>query len=255
MNVLFYLDHSVKSGFGGIEHATAQVAHAMAEEECKCYYAYRVPQLNDNQDGEDVIFCDNIYVQDINHDRQFLSQKLKEWEIDVVIIQSVFDESILVWRSLLNELDRPSKLFYAYHYNPGSEYDYLRGLNLSVKSLISRIRWRRYVKRIYNTIWRTADKIVVLSNNHISTWMKLSSADSPDKFVVIPNMNSFEHAIEIEDLPKKEKIVLIVSRLSEHEKKISKLLKVWKHIEKDSKFNDWKLVIVTLKFRLKINQN
>lgn len=244
MNILFYLDHSVASGFGGIEHATKQVAAAMSSESCRCFYAYRVSGSNDCIACSNSSFCGNIFVPNLSHDRQCVLQKLQEWEIDAVIVQSVFDDSILIWRSLIVELNRPCKLLFAYHYNPGSEFDYLQGLRFGIKTLIAKIRWRRYVKRTYNIIWKTADKIIVLSKKHVPTWKKMSSADSSDKFVVIPNMNSFDHTLEIEDLNKKEKIVLIVSRLSEHEKKISKLLKVWKHIEKDSRFNDWNLVIV-----------
>lgn len=244
MNILFYLDHSVVSGFGGIEHATEQVAAAMCRESCRSFYAYRISNSSDSVTSSNSSFCGNIFVPNLSNDRQCVFQKLQEWEIDAIIVQSVFDDSILIWRSLIGELNRPCKLLFAYHYNPGSEFDYLQGLRFGIKTLIAKIRWRRYVKRTYNIIWKTADKIIVLSNKHVRPWMKLSSADSNEKFVVIPNMNSFEQSLTLEELSQKEKTVLIVSRLSEHEKRISRLLKQWKQIEKNIALNDWSLVIV-----------
>lgn len=244
MNILFYLDHSISSCFGGIEHATKRVAHTISNESCKCYYAYRISNTNGDAECTQEDFCGNIYVPNLSQDSHAVFQKLQEWKINVVIVQSVFDDSILVWRSLIGKLGNPCKLIFAYHYNPGSEFDYLRDLRFDIQSLIEKIRWRRYVKRIYNIIWKTSDKVVVLSKSHITPWMNLSSADSKEKFVVIPNMNSFEQSFSLEDLSQKEKNVLIVSRLSEHEKNISRLLKLWKRIEENSFFNDWNLVIV-----------
>lgn len=244
MNVLFYLDHSISSGFGGIEHATGQVANVLSQKRIQCYSFYRFQSLDDKNDGAQKCSISDLYIPNLQENSSDVLQKLIEWHIVVIIIQSIFDESIVVWRSLIDNLDHPCKLIFAYHYNPGSEYGYLRDLHFSVSSLITKIRWQRYVKRVYNTIWKTADNVVVLSKTHIRPWMRLSSADSDEKFVVIPNMNSYEQSLPLEELQNKEKIVLIVSRLSEHEKKISRLLKVWKDIEKVSTLNEWKLVIV-----------
>ena len=40
MNILFYVDHSVASGFGGQERATGNVASALKDQGHICYYIY-----------------------------------------------------------------------------------------------------------------------------------------------------------------------------------------------------------------------
>jgi len=244
MNILFYLDHSISSGFGGIEHTTEQVVKVLSQKGFSCFSIYRFQRLEGKNYVDQKFSNTSLYVPNLQDDSSKVLHNLIDWNIDAVIIQSVFDDSILEWSSLIKRLNHPCKLIFAYHYNPGSEFGYLRDLNFSVSSLIAKIRWQRYVKRVYNTIWKTADNVVVLSKTHIRPWMRLSSADSDEKFVVIPNMNSYEQSLPLEELQNKEKIVLIVSRLSEHEKKISRLLKVWKDIEKVSTLNEWKLVVV-----------
>lgn len=245
MNILFYLDHSISSSFGGIEHATGQTSRAISGKGCLCYYIYRIEDSkNSKEESIPTPFVDGKFFEDLRRDNLLVLNKLKEWEIDTIVIQSVFDDSILVWRSLIEKLDHPCKLIFAYHYNPGSELDYIRNISLSFQSIVSKIRWRRYVKRIYNLIWKTSDNVVVLSKTHIKPWRKLASADSNEKFVVIPNMNSFDQSLQVEELEQKENTVLIVSRLSEHEKRISRLLNLWKKIEEDPTYNNWRLVVV-----------
>ena len=54
----------------------------------------------------------------------------------------------------------------------------------------------------------------------------------------------FNQAISQEERKKKENIVLVVGRLSERHKKITRILESWKVVEQDSRFATWKLQIV-----------
>lgn len=54
----------------------------------------------------------------------------------------------------------------------------------------------------------------------------------------------FDNFISMDEICKKRKEVLFVGRLLESNKKISKLLTIWKHIQLDKEFNEWHLYIV-----------
>ena len=263
MNVLFYLDHSVPSRFGGIERVTGQVASAMHSKGVNVYYIYRALSCCPEDAHIDECFEDRKYIKDIKAEKDRIKSILVNWHIDAIVVQSVFDDSIIVWRDKIKLLPHPCKLVFAYHYNPGSEYDFLRwdNINLQRKSIcdISSlftwiksvvhfskeiVRWRRYVRRIYGLIYKNCDNVVVLSKQHIAPWMKLAGTREMSKFVVIPHMLSFSEFLNTEDLKKKENIALVVSRLSENEKRISLILKLWKKIESDNHYNDWKLIVV-----------
>jgi len=73
--------------------------------------------------------------------------------------------------------------------------------------------------------------------------MRGVSAKDP-KLASIYNPTVYANLISNQELDEKEKIVLFVGRLSEKHKKITRILNVWKLIEKDKRFNEWKLIVV-----------
>lgn len=90
-----------------------------------------------------------------------------------------------------------------------------------------------------------SDKFVFLAPCYQETYADLRN-DKVDKqrldFVYNPQV--YDTLITEEEFRNKEKVVLVVGRLSERHKKISRILKVWKLIENDERLDDWKLEIV-----------
>lgn len=60
----------------------------------------------------------------------------------------------------------------------------------------------------------------------------------------IPNPLVFNQFLSPEKIIQKENIVLIVGRMYEPPKKITRALRAWQHVEKDSISSNWKLQIV-----------
>lgn len=89
------------------------------------------------------------------------------------------------------------------------------------------IKTRRYS---YHYIYDNSDVYVLLSKSFIPTFIKVGRILDTSKIKVIPNMLTF-HEIETEDiLQYKSKTVLIVSRMSEYQKRISRAIKIWSTI-------------------------
>jgi glycosyltransferase involved in cell wall biosynthesis len=92
-----------------------------------------------------------------------------------------------------------------------------------------------------NEMFDIADRFVLLSTSYIKELCKITKTQDISKTVCINNPLTF-HNPKV-DFTQKKKQVLILSRLEDFQKNISSALRIWKLIE-NSKFHDWKLVIV-----------
>ncbi|CAM1341414.1 glycosyltransferase [Tenacibaculum amylolyticum] len=90
--------------------------------------------------------------------------------------------------------------------------------------------------------YKYSDKFVLLSKHYVASFKKVYRIDNDDKLEVIENALSFNKSISYDDVDKKEKKVLVVSRFSEMQKRLSIVFKVWSEIQDE--FPDWTLNVV-----------
>ncbi len=100
-------------------------------------------------------------------------------------------------------------------------------------------RIRRHRHHRYNI--SIMDKYVLLSD---SFRQQLVNHRNEYKLEVIPNPLSFPTFIDMNQYHEKENIVLMVGRLSEAHKRFQMALTIWDIIEKQSKYDNWRLEIV-----------
>lgn len=98
------------------------------------------------------------------------------------------------------------------------------------------IKWR---KGIYNN----SDRVVVLSRYYIDNLCNMLNADKT-KVVSIPNPLNFEYTCSETDIDNKRNEVLIVSRLEESSKGLSRVFKAWRIIEMSNQNLNWQLTVV-----------
>lgn len=114
--------------------------------------------------------------------------------------------------------------------------------------LIAYPLWRKFAKqetaKRYRTISEISDKVVFLSKNDIPNFRHYVPKINKEKCAAIGNALTFEETATSEILNKKENVVLIVSRLNDKEKRISKALQIWQIIEQQKELDDWHLTIV-----------
>ena len=101
-----------------------------------------------------------------------------------------------------------------------------------------------YLRPTYRMQWRSCDKLVTLSPRFIHPFMQIAGVHSEEKFTAIGNELRYEEYPTDEELMKKEKIVLVLQRMSEDTKRISLSIHTWRRIEQNGLFPDWKLQIV-----------
>lgn len=95
-----------------------------------------------------------------------------------------------------------------------------------------------------NKYYKYSDNFNFLAPCFLRSYCQLSGkSESDSKLSFVYNPLVYNEAISEEERENKEDIVLVVGRLSERHKKISRILEAWKNIEQDTCFDSWKLQI------------
>ena len=254
MNICFYTSCEVSPTQGGTERITFTVAKNLIEKYgWKCYSIYSVKARTDSVPA---LFEDTALISNPRKSYTKLLEILDKWKIDILINQGAFYLSPL-FSDVLKKID--AKYVFCHHFEPGWELTFFtfRGVledwqkNRSIKKLIKigLFPWLKYRQRYtlpkdYASSYRLADRVVLLSKRFIPQFMKYGGIKDDSKFGVIHNSLSFDYFYDSDKLCNKDKVVLIVSRMEDTQKKISKALQIWNKIEKSNKFKDWKLILL-----------
>lgn len=89
------------------------------------------------------------------------------------------------------------------------------------------------------------DKYVFLSPRFQKDFQETAGfIDTQNILASIPNPTVYDSSFDMNEYTKKEKVVLLVGRMVDPPKKITRAIEVWRNIEADDRFNDWKFVLV-----------
>lgn len=96
--------------------------------------------------------------------------------------------------------------------------------------------------QIFKSINKNSDRILLLSKNFFPNWINLVPGTDSSKLVAIGNPLVFDNSLKIDEIIKKEKLVIFI--YSNPAKRPHLLLEIWKKIEEDARFDDWKLEFI-----------
>lgn len=89
------------------------------------------------------------------------------------------------------------------------------------------------------------DKYVFLSPRFQKDFQETAGfIDTENKLVSIPNPTVYDSSFDMNEYSRKEKIVLLVGRMVDSQKKITRAIEVWRNIEADERFCEWRFVLV-----------
>lgn len=255
MNILFVTVFQISEQKGGTERTTARISNEMRRRGHKCYNLYAKPI----GDMFELTEFDGIYT---NYSPESVRDIIDSQQIDKIILEGAFIMVKNVYDGRAKASRKPSMLF-VHHFAPGYEpyfnafysiwnqFRYAQSLSNRVKALVKVLIYpvfKPYMDASFHKLYKVAyslcDKIVLLSPEYADDYCKFGNINDKRKFASIPNAVSFDEFIPLEDLSKKEKTVLIVTRLDEVQKRISLAIKIWKRIEDDAELNDWTFKIV-----------
>lgn len=191
----------------------------------------------------------------------FLIDSLNKNEIDILIVQGVKDFPFKEIRNHTN-----CKILFCIHSKPMWEAEAMRLLRLSdiknptilrkLEFLCFRRPKYKYTKYLekklineYNNKIRYIDKLILLSKEYESDFAKIINdpvyCKNPEAYknkVISINNPIPEVQYSISELSEKKNIVLYVGRLNYIDKRVDRLIKIWKVIEKNNP--DWELHII-----------
>lgn len=252
MNCLFVCRHEPTENFGGIETVTGLLSNAFRHSGTVhpyCLYLNKVDAKLPHY-----TFEKSACFEELSN----ISALLNDWNIDVVVIQAL-NEKTSTLRSAINACGKKIPLIYVLHSSPGWEYRFTtwdevkkfpaKKIPHAWVKVLGYPLYKWYITRRtiheYQEIYNACDCFVVLSQSFIEESAKAFNLKDTGKFYSIPNPcryleNDRDTAVAYE----KKKVALVVSRLLEYPKRISRVIDVWQNIENNPKLKDWELYIV-----------
>lgn len=244
MNILI-LHNSLDYNKSGVERASFLLKKELTDRGYNCYEGCTK--------GENFNHKEDVFEYNFNDSKQNVSKGLvafvAKYHIQIIIIQGLFDPNI---NNAIFHLKKKCscKIIFCLHNAPSA---YARKIPLSFFDQVKIFTWylikfhiiifnyRKHRLKMLTEMYDIADRFVLLSTSYIKELCKITKAQDISKTVCINNPLTFQNP-EV-DFTQKKKQALILGRLEDFQKNISSALRIWKLIE-NSKFHDWKLVIV-----------
>lgn len=243
MNICFLVSN-INPSIGGTERVTQSIAYNLQSLGYKSYFIFT------NIDNPSIertfkMRCDTSASIDVSI--QAIIEFLKKNHIKVLIVVNRIFQSHK-WQRIFEKvkLKYSVKIIISLHAAPDNWVNKNKyGLVLPrvyLKEWIKKQIFRLYNPHVNKVVgsYNIADKYLLLSPSYIKMFVKTYHIkDNGKKLIAIPNPCPFKDKVQE---TRKEKIVLVVSRMQEDQKRIFCLLKIWKAV--CNKHKDWKLLIV-----------
>lgn len=255
-NIAFLSFDGNENILGGVQRVTYTLVYGFRKKGIKSYLIY------DRTFEQPACFFEDKFLYKGTDDNNRLECFLKEYNISVIInngvVQSVKTGSEI--RDVLNKCG--CKMVSIIHSKPdlikvvpsveSLKYDFKYAKSKVVK-LLSLFKlatfpiYKKYSDRKFiswrRSVYENSDRIVVLSKFYIDCFCRMIGVQST-KVISISNPHTFEEFCTEEQYEKKQNEVLVVSRLEETTKGLSRVFKAWSTIEQKFPDVDWILTIV-----------
>lgn len=258
MNIVFL--HRAWPVYGGGETVTICLANEMVKRGIDIHIAY----FKDSDKSKELPFIDSkikahridgvrfnewssdffISKQDIKMASAGLLSMINEYNIDIVHNQWWPVEFLQGVKTQTN-----AKIVKTLHMDVDIKkaFDFSGTKGMFLRPLYPLYRFAEKRKNIWrcNKYYKYSDKFTFLAPCFLKSYALLCGKSEDDsKLDFVYNPLVYNEAITQEEREMKDNTVLVVGRLSERHKKISRILEAWKCVEQDKRFSDWKLQIV-----------
>lgn len=252
MNLIFYFDHPILPLAGGTERAAYLLAQALSR------HGHQVSFLSlrraDSLPSEpsylllprqDTLFC--------TENREYVETLCSEQKTDCIINCGANQDDSFFFSH--EHLDIQASIISWISFDVHTGLDYFLSLlrkdfstwRNTVKTLLRHVLlpYKKHAaisnkKRKYRDMFRGSDKVVFLSQRYTEDALQLAGPPERARLYAIPNLLTY---VPVQpDLSGKENAVLYVGRLENFQKKVDRLLKVWKKVR--PLHPDWHLYLV-----------
>lgn len=241
------MNHYPDSRNGGIENVTRLLSAKLKEIGYTIHIRYLYKSKFDHSD--DSIFNSCEYLEWNNIEKEVKSIVLI-YNIEVIVNRCV----IIATPILRKSIDSTGcKLITTYNNKPtlttrrigeiwgDSSISFPKKIAIMMCYPLYKHRSIKRLRKLHQKCYQSTDVLILLSNQYVKEYTDLYGIGK-DKIFVINNPIKSNIGITDSELERKEKIVLMVTRLDEEQKCIIKALKLWKTISPT--MPDWRFVII-----------
>lgn len=246
MNILFILN-TVTPQRGGVSMVSYVISNKMKEDGHNVFYLYNhfesFPEYGDKQ-----------FFVAANTNKTGLYRELKsickECNINVIINQTGYSKQFIYALKRIKHEYHEITINSFLHASPDYWLKqmifppfYLFNFKTIVYNIIKFFYYKIYnkQKKQIKALYSVSDKFFLLSRFFINDFINIYNISDESKLDYINNPCMFNSKNEVNPLNKRNQI-LVVGRLSEKQKRMSIIIRIWKHIEQ--KYPDWNLVFV-----------
>ena len=260
MNVLIiHSSQIIQNASSGIIRVSALLGNIFQKHNHRCFNAYYK-----DSNGEPV-FEHSIKLTPTTEVEQ-LRKACIDWDIDVLISQMypTADTARMLTNlhKAVENIKRPL-IVECCHNCPyieirGYDMHYLRFLigypSMKIALRFKKIIWgmacmllpyimNKIIAKRYQRVIDQTDKFVLLSDKFMERVKKFQNLRE-GQLEFANNPETYTECLAPCDLNMKDKSILIIARLEENQKRLSYCFEMWKELQKDSRFNDWRLDVV-----------
>lgn len=260
MRIAFVTENEISPMQGGTERITSTLARALMSRGHECVsVCFRPCNLPERTEFSAKYMLDATRVA---HSELYARLSSALSGVDAVICNLVDIRYKRLLLPMMYGITRSSgaRLLACYHAMPGEElmgtpvrncmwhirrrdrvWHYLREMALSlVPRLVLMALWGKYIRSRYTLMMDNADKVVLLSERFVPLFARMAGREDVSCLTAVPNALSFGEYLPEDELAAKRKEILIVSRLDEKSKRLSRALEIWSRV----RHKGWKMVIV-----------
>lgn len=238
MNILF-ISFGLDPTVGGTERVTRTLMESFEHHGMTCFITFCT--------GDDVTFPSEKklkvdYRSSYSDYKKSMEECIERHQIDLIINENVCEWNV---SRLFRELKAKRKdipIIYCLHNTPDLFVPHYSKINAqSVKNLVYRFFTGDTIYMAkHRRMYEIADRYVVLSPSYIQRFCEVFNLKDEGKVIAIPNPITITATEDCSE--NKENIFLVVARLSEKQKNISAILRIWKEFSKQD--NGYRLQIV-----------
>ncbi len=215
--------------------------------EFRCYTTFRITSGADNRINQ---------LPEIGLSVRAINQFILNKDIDILLVPEGYALSVTASRAVQGT---PCRVISAFHTKPG--YEKIRLFQKILESIlynpvkVKRIRalflllvyplsYMIYTRRIMYKLraaYNKSDCMVLLSERFYEDYKNEYRIKDTSKLKAITNGLSFPSYASQKDVENKKKVLLVVSRLDEYQKRLSYVIKIWSRLHRD--YPDWELKI------------
>ena len=252
-NILIYFDYPITSIQGGTEQASFLLARLLVRQGFRIIFLSLHPFKEKNNEFLQYSLPDSEYLFS-RRNADFTEKLCDEQNINFILNEGAASDSSFFFSHA--HLNTKATIVSIINFSIWEGLDHFLSLippsgntwlaKLKTVARVVSAPWKKYMairkkKTKLNHLLEYSDKVVVLSQKYIQDCLSLTSTRNAHKLYAIPNLLTFQIPESLSS-GTKQNILLYVGRLSYADKRVDRLLSVWKKLQPVN--TDWSLYIV-----------